>query len=199
MEIAVGLIAGYICGSVSFAYLFTLFLTGEDIREIGTNNPGAANVARCIGKQWGILVWLGDTIKGMVPLAFAKNLGITNIIVLTLIGLAAVVGHCYSVFLRFNGGKGAATTGSIILFLMPLLFPLVILLWFVAQKINPRSAKVLLTCTVLYFICLFLAYGLRISMASFFQTAISTLMLIASAFFINPDLAKEMKLGWSRK
>jgi acyl phosphate:glycerol-3-phosphate acyltransferase len=199
MEIAVSLIAGYIFGSVSFAYLFTLFLTGEDIREIGTKNPGAANVARCIGKKWGVLVWLGDTIKGMVPLVFAQNMGITNTIVLTLIGLAAVVGHCYSVFLRFKGGKGAATTGGIVLFLMPLLFPLVILLWFIAQKINPRSAKVLLTCTVFYFICLFLGYGLRINIATFFQTAISTLMLIASSFFINPDLIKEMKSGWSRK
>lgn len=185
------MITGYMLGSVSFAYLFTLFLKGEDIRQIGTKNPGAANVARNIGKKWGILVWVGDTIKGMLPMVFARSLGITNIIVLTFIGLSAVFGHCYSIFLGFKGGKGAATTGGIVLFLMPILFPLVIVLWFIAQKINPRSLPVLLACTVFYFICLYIAYRLRTGL--FLQTAISTVILIISAFVINPDLLREMR------
>jgi len=193
MEIAACVVAGYVLGSVSFAYLLTLFLTGQDIREIGTKNSGAANVARSIGKKWGILVWAGDTVKGMVPMAFARNLGITNIILLTLIGLSAVAGHCWSIFLRFRGGKGAATTGGIVLFLMPLLFPLVIILWFIAQKINPRSPRVLLTCTVFYFICLYIEYGLRVDRALFVQTAVSTIMLILSAFVINPGMVREIR------
>ncbi|MBN1445959.1 MAG: glycerol-3-phosphate acyltransferase [Candidatus Omnitrophica bacterium] len=191
--ITAGIISGYILGSVSFAYLFTLFLTGVDIRDIGTKNPGAANVARSVGKKWGILVWLGDTVKGMIPMVFARNLGITNIIILTLIGLSAVAGHCYSMFLRFKGGRGAATTGGIVLFLMPVLFPLVIALWFTAQKTNPRSPKVLIACTAFYFICLYLAYGLRVNTAVFAQTAVSTVILIASAFLINPGLFREIK------
>jgi len=137
MKILLCLVSGYIIGSVSFAYLFTRFLTGKDIRQIGTGNPGAANVARSVGKKWGVIVWLGDTMKGVIPMFFAKNLGITNIIILTVIGISVIFGHCYSIFLHFKGGKGAATTGGIILFLMPLLFPLVIILWFVVQKTNP--------------------------------------------------------------
>jgi acyl phosphate:glycerol-3-phosphate acyltransferase len=199
METAGSLIAGYLIGSVSFSYLFTLFLTGEDIREIGTKNPGASNVARNVGRIWGGLVWLGDTVKGMIPMVFARNLGITNIIILTLIGLAAVIGHCYSIFLRFKGGRGAATSGGVVLFLMPLLFPIVLFLWFIAQKINPRSVKVLLSCTVFYLICLFLVYGLRYDFTTFIQMIISTFILILSAFFINPDMVKMMKINRVKK
>lgn len=184
---------GYIIGSVSFAYLFTFFLTGNDIREIGTGNPGAANVARNVGKKWGIIVWVGDTIKGIIPMVFARNIGINNIILLTIVGISAIFGHCYSVFLRFKGGKGAATTGGVVLFLMPILFPLVIILWFVAQKINPRSPKVLLSCVFFFFICMFFAYGLRVNMETFLQTSIATILLIITGLLVNPDVVKDMR------
>lgn len=192
MEILYCVVAGYIIGSISFAYLFTLFLTGKDIREIGTKNPGAANVARNVGKKWGIIVWLGDTIKGIIPMVFARNLGISNIIILTIVGISAIIGHCYSIFLRFKGGKGAATTGGVILFLMPILFPLVIALWFIAQKINPRSPKVLLSCIFFFFVCMFFAYGLRVNIQVFYQTSISTLLLIITGIIVNPDAVKEI-------
>ncbi|MCM8776953.1 MAG: glycerol-3-phosphate acyltransferase [Candidatus Omnitrophica bacterium] len=193
MEIFYCIIAGYILGSVSFAYLFTYFLTGKDIREIGTGNPGAANVARSVGKKWGVIVWLGDTVKGIIPMVFAKNFGITNIILLTIIGISAIFGHCYSIFLKFKGGKGAATSGGVLLFLMPILFPLVIALWFVAQKTNPRSPKILLACILVYFICMFFAYGLRVGMMIFLQTSISTILLIITGMLVNPDVIKEIR------
>ncbi|MDD3725874.1 MAG: glycerol-3-phosphate acyltransferase [Candidatus Ratteibacteria bacterium] len=193
MEIVYCIVMGYIIGSVSFAYLFTFFLTGNDIREIGTGNPGAANVARNVGKKWGIIVWVGDTIKGIIPMVFARNIGINNIILLTIVGISAIFGHCYSVFLRFKGGKGAATTGGVVLFLMPILFPLVIILWFVAQKINPRSPKVLLSCVFFFFICMFFAYGLRANMGIFLQTSIATILLIITGLLVNPDVVKDMR------
>ena len=199
MKILLCLLAGYLIGSISFAYLFTIFLTGKDIRQIGTGNPGAANVARSIGKKWGIIVWLGDTIKGVVPMFIAKEIGVTNIILLTLVGLSAVFGHCYSLFLKFKGGKGASTTGGIILFLMPILFPVVIALWFIAQKINPRSPKVLLSCVLFYFVCLFFAYGLRSGMDIFWQAFMSTLLLIIGGILVNPDVLKEMRRGSGEK
>ncbi|MCS7180552.1 MAG: glycerol-3-phosphate acyltransferase, partial [bacterium] len=152
MKVLFFIILGYFIGSISFAYLFTYALIGKDIRTIGTKNPGAANVAKTIGKKWGIIVWVGDTIKGIIPMVIAQKFGITNFILLTLIGSSAVIGHCYSIFLKFKGGKGAATTGGIILFLMPLLFPLVIFLWFFAQKTNPRSSKILISCIIIFFL-----------------------------------------------
>ena len=188
MKLLVLFLLAYLCGSISFAYLFTLFLTGKDIREIGTKNPGAANVARNVGKIWGLLVWLGDTIKGIIPMVIAKNYGIENIVLLTLIGCSAILGHCYSIFLKFKGGKGAATSGGVILYLMPLLFPLVIILWFVSQKINPRSPKVLISCVFIYFIFLFIVYHEK-----FFPFFISTLLLILTGALVNKDVLKEIR------
>ena len=114
MKILILFIIGYLCGSISFAFLFTYFLKGKDIRKIGDGNPGAANVARNVGKIWGIMVWAGDTLKGALPIFIGKCWGIENIIVLTLIGCFAILGHCYSIFLKFKGGKGAATSGGVI-------------------------------------------------------------------------------------
>ncbi|MCM8784774.1 MAG: glycerol-3-phosphate acyltransferase [Candidatus Omnitrophica bacterium] len=188
MKVIFLIIFGYICGSISFAYLFTYFLTGKDIRTIGTGNPGAANVARSVGKKWGIIVWIADTIKGVFPISLAHSYGITNFILLTLIGSSAVLGHCYSIFLKFKGGKGAATTGGIILYLMPKLFPLVIILWFFAQKINPRSPKILITCILIYFIFLVFLYK-----PFFIQLSVSTLILILIGCIVNKDVFQEIK------
>ncbi|MCM8818353.1 MAG: glycerol-3-phosphate acyltransferase [Candidatus Omnitrophica bacterium] len=182
------LITGYICGSISFAYLFTYFLTGKDIRKIGTGNPGAANVSKSIGKKWGIIVWIADTIKGVFPMVLAKNYGIANIILLTLIGSSAIIGHCYSIFLKFKGGKGAATSGGVILYLMPKLFPLVIILWFAAQKINPRSPRVLILCLMTFFVFLGIFYR-----NNFLSLFFSTLILIIIGALVNKDVIQEIK------
>lgn len=189
MKVILFVILGYLCGSISFAYLFTYFLTGKDIRTIGTGNPGAANVARSVGKKWGIIVWISDTVKGIFPMVLAKNYGISNSIVLTLIGSSAVIGHCYSLFLKFKGGKGAATSGGVILYLVPKIFLLVIILWFLSQKINPRSPKVLFSCIIIFFV--FLAFFYK---EKFLQLFISILILIIVGGIVNKDIIKEMKI-----
>lgn len=182
------LVFGYLCGSISFAYLFTYFLTGKDIRTIGTKNPGAANVAREVGKKWGILVWIGDTIKGILPMTLTKIYGITNPILLTLVGCSAILGHCYSIFLKFKGGKGAATSGGVILFLMPKLFILVIILWFLSQKINPRSLKIIVTNILIFILSLFIFYRYV-----FLELFISTLLLIITGAIVNRDVIAEIR------
>jgi glycerol-3-phosphate acyltransferase PlsY len=188
MKVVFFLIFGYLVGSISFAYLFTYFLTGRDIRTIGTGNPGAANVARSVGKKWGIIVWIADTIKGIFPMFIAKKYGITNFLLLTLIGSSAIIGHCYSIFLKFKGGKGAATSGGIILYLMPKIFPLVIALWFFVQKTNPRSPKILITSIIIFFIFLSLLYK-----PFFVQLSLSTLILILVGALVNKDIIEEMR------
>jgi glycerol-3-phosphate acyltransferase PlsY len=188
MKVVFFLIFGYLVGSISFAYLFTYFLTGRDIRTIGTGNPGAANVARSVGKKWGIIVWIADTIKGIFPMFIAEKYGITNFLLLTLIGSSAIIGHCYSIFLKFKGGKGAATSGGIILYLMPKIFPLVIALWFFVQKTNPRSHKILITSIIIFFIFLSLLYK-----PFFVQLSLSTLILILVGALVNKDIIEEMR------
>ena len=194
MKIVICFAMAYLVGSIPFAYLFTYFLIGKDITKIGTKNPGAANVAREVGKKWGVIVWLGDMLKGIFPLSFAYQFGISNLILLTLIGITAITGHCFSIFLKFKGGKGAATMGGVILYLIPELFPLVIILWFLAQKINPRSVKVLLFCILFFFLALFL-------LSSFYNKYKNKFPLLTICVFImilfgllkNIDLLKEIK------
>ncbi|MGC8976178.1 MAG: glycerol-3-phosphate acyltransferase [Candidatus Ratteibacteria bacterium] len=188
MNVLIFVILGYFTGSISFAYLFTYFLTGKDIRKIGTGNPGAANVSRSVGKKWGFIVWIADTIKGIFPMVVAKNYGITNPLLLTLIGSSAIIGHCYSIFLNFKGGKGAATSGGVILYLMPKIFPLVIILWFFAQKTNPRSPKILISSILIFFIFLWILYK-----SNFFHLFFSTLILIIIGAIVNKDVIEEIK------
>ncbi|MCL4378095.1 MAG: glycerol-3-phosphate acyltransferase [Actinobacteria bacterium] len=182
-------ILGYLFGSIDFAYLVTYFLTGKNIREIGDKNPGAANVSREIGKRWGILVWLGDLIKGVIPMEIAAHFGITNIILLTVIGIFAIIGHCYPVFMKFKGGKGVATTGGVLAYIAPAILPVGIILWFVVQIINDRSVRILIVAIIAYFLCLFAIYPLHIVK----QISVATILLVITQVVINRDILKEFK------
>ncbi len=183
-------ILAYLFGSIDFAYLVTYFLTGQDIRKIGDKNPGAANVSREIGKIWGVIVWLGDLIKGVVPMEIAAHFGITNIILLTIIGIFAVIGHCYPIFMRFKGGKGVATTGGIIAYVAPVILPIGIVLWFIVQAINDRSVRLLIIVIFTYFLCLFALYPLHIVET----LSIVTVLLVITQVIINKDILKEYKI-----
>ena len=112
------IVIGYLLGSISFAYIAGRLSKGVDIREVGGGNPGALNVFREIGKAEGILVLLADIGKGLGAVLIARWLGVPLVFQL-LAGLAAVVGHDWSIFLKFSGGKGAATTLGVLLTLIP--------------------------------------------------------------------------------
>ena len=112
------IVLGYLLGSIPFAYLVAR-LRGVDVFQIGTSNPGAANVFRTIGRGAGILVLAGDVVKGTVPALLVQWAGVSPWIALTA-GVAALVGHWYPVFLRFRGGAGLATAMGVAYGMMPL-------------------------------------------------------------------------------
>lgn len=99
----------YLCGSIPSGLLLGRALTGRDVRTIGSGNIGAANVSRLAGRSAAGLVLFFDLIKGALPVAVAVLLGLNPIQVAIVAG-CAVVGHDFSLFLRFRGGKGVATT-----------------------------------------------------------------------------------------
>ena len=112
-------ITAYLVGSIPFAYIAGKLFKGIDIRDFGSGNVGATNVVRTLGKGPGILVLLCDMAKGMaavrlVPLLFGAMITggfpISDQRVNAICGVLAVVGHIWTVFLRFKGGKGVATT-----------------------------------------------------------------------------------------
>ena len=116
--ILVAAVAGYAVGAINPAAIVARIF-GVDLRRTGSGNPGATNVARALGPRWGVLVGVLDVLKGFIPaFVFGELVGQTAGEVA---GLAAVVGHITSPYLRGRGGKGVATTLGAILGVQPLL------------------------------------------------------------------------------
>jgi glycerol-3-phosphate acyltransferase PlsY len=107
----------YLCGSIPTGVLLS-GLRGLDPRDIGSGNIGATNVARTAGPAFGALTLLGDAAKGFLPVWIATRAGFGEGAA-ALAGLAAFVGHLFSCFLRFTGGKGVATALGVLLALAP--------------------------------------------------------------------------------
>lgn len=115
------LLASYLLGSIPTAYLFGRMLKGIDIRKVGSGNVGATNAMRALGKGPGIMVLALDILKGLFAVVFlgnyfadkpvlwqAQNLRI-------FMGLCCICGHNWTIFLRFKGGKGIATSFGVLL------------------------------------------------------------------------------------
>jgi acyl phosphate:glycerol-3-phosphate acyltransferase len=118
MIAALKIFASFLIGAIPFAKVAMLG-TGIDITQAGSKNPGFNNVLR-VTKNWrraGIAL-VGDISKGYIALLVLGR-GEVSTMTLWFIGIAAVIGHCWSPFLRLNGGKGVATTVGVLLFLEP--------------------------------------------------------------------------------
>jgi glycerol-3-phosphate acyltransferase PlsY len=114
------LIGAYLLGSVPAAYLVAKWTRGIDIRKYGSGNVGASNIVRIVSKRWAIPVIIFDVGKGAVMVGAAQLLGL-GIAEQVTVGLVAIIGHNWPVFLHFNGGRGALTTLGVIFALTPLL------------------------------------------------------------------------------
>ena len=117
-----GIVAGmlaYVLGSVPTGLWIGLRLRGIDIREHGSKNIGATNTLRVLGKGMGAAALAGDVAKGLVAVLAISRLSAWEHAPLAC-GMAAILGHTFSVFLRFSGGKGVATSAGVFLGLCPL-------------------------------------------------------------------------------
>lgn len=110
--VAVASLLGFVLGSVNPAVLIAR-ARGTDLRAAGSGNPGATNAGRVLGPRWGVLVAVLDVLKGLVPVLVAVHLYGPR--TAYLVGLAAVLGHVWSPFLRGRGGKGVATAFGTVL------------------------------------------------------------------------------------
>src|SRR5277367_694945 len=108
-------LAGYLLGSIPFGILLTRLFGGGDIRVAGSGNIGATNVSRVAGPAAGILTLLLDGLKGAAAVWLAARFASGSATWMTVAGVAALVGHCYPVWLRFRGGKGIATGAGMFL------------------------------------------------------------------------------------
>ena len=118
IELGLLILGAYLLGSVPTAYLAAKWSRGIDIRRFSDGNVGATNLLRLTSKRIAIPVIIFDLGKGMVMVWTAQLLGLDTTQQVT-VGLAAIIGHSWPVFLRFNGGRGILTTLGVVFILVP--------------------------------------------------------------------------------
>ena len=152
MEVYLLVLFAYLLGSVPTGYILGS-VAGVDVRKAGSGNVGATNVARVVGKRYGILTLVADIAKGFVPVIVALNIGLTPAAT-ALVGIAAFLGHLYPVFLRFQGGKGVATALGVFLGLAPwatLILMAIFVLVLLATRVVSLSSMVAAGCAPIVF------------------------------------------------
>ncbi len=122
------IVVAYLVGSLNSAILVCKAMKLGDPRDEGSGNPGATNVLRVAGKKPAALVLTVDILKGLLPVLVAAILGVSGS-ALACVALAAVVGHMYPLFFKFQGGKGVATTFGAILALSPFIGVIAVVVW----------------------------------------------------------------------
>ena len=182
----------YAIGSLPTAYLFTRYILGQDIRQIGDFNSGAANVFRNVGPKAGVAVGAIDMIKGALVILLAMVL-VDDTGMEMMAGAAALAGHNFPVHLRFRGGRGAATAVGILIASVPIIgLPVgafcLVLLYFTHKAIYPLAvflvAIPVLTWPVGYSVALAIyvvAIPIAVGLSHFFTTRI-----------LNPGAAKNI-------
>ena len=182
----------YAIGSLPTAYLFTRYILGQDIRQIGDFNSGAANVFRNVGAKTGVAVGAIDIIKGALVIVLAMVL-VDDTGMEMMAGAAALAGHNFPVHLRFRGGRGAATAVGILIASVPIIgLPIgafcLVLLYFTHKAIYPLGvflvAIPVLTWPVGYSVAMAIyvvAIPIAVGLSHFFTTRI-----------LNPGAAKNI-------
>lgn len=161
-------ILAYLVGGIPFGYILAKKFAGVDVKNAGSGNIGATNVLRVVketnpnlAKKLGIATLALDAIKGAIIVLIAKMLGL-DINVLWTIAVLSVLGHCFSPYLNFEGGKGVATAVGVLFVLLPLPTLVAVVVWFISAK------------------------GLKISSLS---SLIALIALIVASYVLSPDIA----------
>lgn len=161
-------ILAYLVGGIPFGYILAKKFAGVDVKNAGSGNIGATNVLRVVketnpnlAKKLGIATLALDAMKGAIIVLIAKMLGL-DINVLWTIAVLSVLGHCFSPYLNFEGGKGVATAVGVLFVLLPLPTLVAVVVWFISAK------------------------GLKISSLS---SLIALIALIVASYVLSPDIA----------
>ncbi|VYU37809.1 glycerol-3-phosphate 1-O-acyltransferase PlsY [Clostridium tertium] len=134
--LALLIIFSYIMGSIPCGYLIVKKKLNKDVRDYGSGNIGATNVGRVAGKKIGKITAILDMLKAILPVLLTQFLLANNILTtnkslsLGLVALAAILGHNYTIFLKFKGGKGVATSAAAFMFIVPKAFIVTAIVFF---------------------------------------------------------------------
>jgi len=161
-------IAGaFLLGSVPFAIIVSKAMKLPDPRSYGSNNPGATNVLRTGNKLAAVLTLLGDALKGWLAVFLTQVILPGQYMVVFLVAVAVFLGHVFSVFLKFKGGKGVATALGVLLAIKPIVGAVALVVWLVTAAALRYSSVAALAASV----CAVLA-ALLIGMPGWYKLAV---------------------------
>jgi glycerol-3-phosphate acyltransferase PlsY len=139
INIILALFFAFLIGGVPFGLILGMLLRGVDVRTQGSGNIGATNVARVVGWKLGVATLVLDAAKGALPMLWVAH-HFEQPWMLPAIGLVAVLGHCYSPWLEFQGGKGVATAAGVMLVVSPPATLLALICWGAAYALTRKSS-----------------------------------------------------------
>lgn len=135
-RVVLAVVASYLLGAIPTSLWVVRAVKGIDLRSVGSGNLGATNLYRLLGFGYAIPVALFDALKGAVPVALLGPWAGLGLVGSFLLGVLAVVGHAFSVFANFKGGKGVATGSGIVLGLAPWAFVVTLGVWIVTVRLS---------------------------------------------------------------
>jgi glycerol-3-phosphate acyltransferase PlsY len=171
-------IAAYLLGSIPVAFLVAKWTRGIDLRKHGSGNVGSSNVLAVTSKRWALPVALFDTDKGLLAVVVARWAGL-DILPQFAVGIAAIAGHNWPVFLRFRGGRGILTTLGVILAFSPLLGLVAAIISFSLAPIKNLSLGVFIGLLALPFMAYYCSDFFDIAEPEPVATGLATLMALA--------------------
>lgn len=142
--------AAYLAGAIPTSYVVGRLTRGLDLREHGSRNLGATNAFRVLGWRWAVPVAVVDIAKGALPVWLLSPLVGPAAWVPLAIGAGAIVGHVFSVFVRFRGGKGVATAAGVVLALAPLALLAAFGIWLTVLKASGYVSLASMTAAVTF-------------------------------------------------
>ena len=190
-------IAAYLIGSIPMAYLVARWTRGVDLRNFGSGNVGSSNVMVAASKRWALPVAVYDIGKGLLAVWLARWAGL-EIAPQFIVGIAAIAGHNWPVFLGFRGGRGILTSLGVILAFSPLLGLLVMLTSFSLAPFKNLSLGVFLSLLALPFLAYYFADFFNIAEpgpVAAGMACITTLALGRRLFWRRSQLAANLSIG----
>jgi len=120
MSLPVAIILSYLFGSIPFSFIIAKLLKNVDLRKVGSGNIGATNLARALGYRIGAFGLILDILKGIIPVVLLADLTTTSLSLShdslrLILGIASICGHNWTIFLKFKGGKGIATSLGVLI------------------------------------------------------------------------------------
>lgn len=192
MIIVLIIISCYLLGSIPFGYIVGKLFKKVDIRELGSGNIGASNAFRILGPSLASLILIGDIGKGILSIYLVRYFNIDNLLILTIAGLVVILGHDWSLFLGFKGGKGIATTFGVVFALNPTISILAVTIWVIVLIITKYTSlsSILAMISILVFTILF---------KQPYEYIVFSAIIIVLSIFKHKENIKRLKLGKERK